>query len=640
MDRSSIARLAKGLNFRLILTLSVIHTALIPLLFGGILYMIKQGFQEQFVNQVRSEAYLFSHLAGKDFTQESLTTLINEATTFAKILFAEIVDDNNNIIYDMSDAPIKVDFKEDFFFGQNGDGVYFISVPLFVSKNATNYHLRLGFNESNTDNQIQLIHQRIIYTAIAYIGLTFALIAFFIPKLNRMRKEIVRQAGVLEYQSIHDALTGLPNRVLFENRMKLGLEENRRQNVHYAVLLIDLNRFKEVNDTLGHAIGDMVLQETGRRLQLVRDTDTLVRLGGDEFALIIANVDEEGATTVAKKLIEAIEKPYFIEHHRLHISASVGIAITPRDGKDTKTIMRHVDMAMYEAKRTNMGYCLYHQSLDKNTLHRLALTSDLKESLLRENFVLYYQPKMCIKSNKLLGAEALIRWRHPNHGLIMPEKFIGVAEDSGLITAMTSWVIKEALRQQSVWQKQGIFISVAVNLSPISLFDAELPHKINKLLHEYHVPPEYLEMEITESAILSDINRATETLTRINNMGISLSIDDFGTGYSSFIHVKKLPISQIKIDRSFIKEMETDNNTSIVNTIIELAHHLNLTVVAEGAEEESTIAILHRLGCDMVQGYYISPPLPAQEMEQFIKTHNLIKKMAAENNIVTLTNIQ
>ena len=601
--------------------------------------MIKQGFQEQFVNQVRSEAYLFSHLAGKDFTQESLTTLINEATTFAKILFAEIVDENGNIIYNMSDAPIKVKFNEDFFFGQNGDGVYFISVPLFVSKYATNYHLRLGFNESNMDHQIQLINQRIIYTAIAYIGLTFALIAFFIPKLNRMRKEIVRQAGVLEYQSCHDALTGLPNRVLFENRMKQGLEDNRRQNAHYAILLIDLNRFKEVNDTLGHAIGDMVLQETGYRLhKLVRNSDTLVRLGGDEFALIIANVDEEGATTVAKKLIESVEKPYFIEQHRLHISASVGIAVTPQDGKDTKTIMRHVDMAMYEAKRTNMGYCLYHQSLDKNTLHRLALTSDLKESLIREDFELYYQPKMCIKSNKLLGVEALIRWRHPEHGLIMPEKFISVAEDSGLITAMTSWVIKEALRQQSVWQKQGMFISVAVNLSPINLFDAELPQKINKLLNEYHVPPEYLEMEITESAILSDINRAAETLTRIHNMGISLSIDDFGTGYSSFIHVKKLPISQIKIDKSFIKDMETDNNTSIVNTIIELAHHLHLTVVAEGAEEESTIAILRRLGCDMVQGYYISPPLPALEIEQFIKTHELIKKMAAKNNMVTLTN--
>jgi len=616
MDRSHFEKLAGGLNVRLVLAVVAIHLILVPALFGGLLFMVKQGYGEQFVNDTRSDAFLISNLAGRDVRFQAINHLMEEATLNGKILFAQFLAENGKTVFEFSDLKKTTPYREDFFFGEHSDDVYFISLPVVHQDHL--YSMRLGFDETLTRLKIKTAYDRGIYLALAYVLLTFALLGFIIPKLNKMRREIVRQASVLQYQSLHDGLTGLPNRNLFESRIQQAAQ--RKGLPHFALLLMDLNRFKQVNDTLGHCSGDAVLVETGIRLrQVVRISDTVVRLGGDEFAIFLPGSDLNGAVAVAKKLIDAMDQPFNLDYHSLHIGASVGIAMSPDHGTDVNTLMRHVDVAMYEAKRTNSGYLVYDDSMDKDALTKLALSSELREGLGRGELSMVYQPQMDLADNEIIGVEALVRWYHPKHGLLLPDAFIKLAEDSGQIGAFTHWMLRETVRQISIWQLNHLRIKVSVNLSPINLHDPHLPVKIDKLLAEYQVGSEFLELEITESAIFSDIEKATETLKHIHNMGISLSIDDFGTGYSSLIHLKQLPISQIKIDRSFIMELNHDvNNVSIVNTLVELAHLLGLKVVAEGAEDMETVEILRRLNCDTVQGFYIAKPMPATEIERYL----------------------
>lgn len=639
MVRTKVARLARNLNMRLVMVLLAVHIILIPTLFSGVLYLVKRGYKEQFINHVRSEAYLFANIASRDLSTEGLSSLIEEVSLFGKVIFAQFIDNQGTIIYTYEEMVEPSKFIEDFYFDENGDGIYFIEVPITINNLFNAYTLRLGFDETVTRNQIQIAYQRGIYLAVIYIGLTLALLALLLPKLNKMRREIIRQASILEYQSLHDKLTGLPNRALLEDRIRRALAEGTRyKHYTFALLLIDLNRFKEVNDTLGHAAGDTLLQETSTRLRnLVRTSDSVVRLGGDEFAVFLPNIDVNGASAVARKLVDNMDKPFHIEQQSLHIGASIGVAISPLHGSDVKTLMRHVDLAMYEAKRTKSGFALYDESMDKDSMQRLAMTNQLQESIKQGDFVLYYQPKVCTKTGKLSGLEALLRWKHPQRGLVLPNEFIHLAENSGLIRSLTEWVLREAVHQISEWNEKGLRTEVAVNLSPLNLQDIELTFKLRRLLSEYQVDPSQLELEITESAIFSDIDRATENLQRIHNMGIRLSIDDFGTGYSSLIHLKQLPISQIKIDRSFIRDLNVDpNSISIVNTIIELAHNLKLLVIAEGAEERSTINFLRKLGCDYVQGYVVSAPLPAVEIEYFIQNRALKRTPLPSKPVLTL----
>lgn len=424
-----------------------------------------------------------------------------------------------------------------------------------------------------------------------------------------------------EHQAMHDALTTLPNRRLFQDRIRQALLGGRRGRQPVGVLIIDLDRFKDINDTLGHHMGDLLLQMIGPRLQaLLRESDTIARLGGDEFAVLLPNVvDAAGGVKVADKILAALEEPFVVEGLDLDIDASIGIALYPEHGEDVNTLMQRADVAMYLAKEAHTGYELYTLERDRHSAKRLALLGELRRAIEDGQFVLHYQPIADMQSGSIGGVEALVRWQHPRHGLMMPDEFIPLAEHTGLIKPLTLFVLNQALRQCRTWHQAGLELTVAVNLSVRSLQDEEFPDEVARLLHDHQVDPSWLELEITESAIVVDPIRALGVLGRLGVMGVGLSLDDFGTGYSSLAYLKRLPVSEIKIDKSFIINMALDDNDAvIVRSTIELARNLGLQVVAEGVETEEMWSLLSSLGCDLAQGYYLSRPIPAEDLTSWL----------------------
>ena len=418
-----------------------------------------------------------------------------------------------------------------------------------------------------------------------------------------------------EHQAVHDALTGLPNRTLFRDVAGAALESDPKAMA--AVLLIDLDRFKEINDTLGHHFGDLLLCEVGPRLrQSVRDGDLVARLGGDEFAIFlrdVASVDE--VLDVAARARAALNDPFLIEDLWLHVEGSLGIAIVPDHGTDVDALLQRADVAMYVAKEAHTGSCLYTPDQDPNSRRRLTLLSDLRLAIERGDLVLHYQPKADLRTRTIGDVEALVRWVHPDLGLIPPNDFIPLAERSGLIAPLTEYVLDEAVRTAASWRARGLHIRVSVNLSVRSLMDLGLPARVADCLAAAELPARYLELEITESTVMADPVRALQVLQPLADMGIRLSIDDFGTGYSSLAYLRQLPIAELKIDRSFIAAMNTsDNDAVIVRSTIEMARNLGLEVVAEGVETPDIELALDRLGCDFIQGYLLSRPLPADEL--------------------------
>jgi diguanylate cyclase (GGDEF)-like protein len=377
-----------------------------------------------------------------------------------------------------------------------------------------------------------------------------------------------------------------------------------------------LNRFKDVNDTFGHHCGDLLLQQIAQRLcHTLRDSDTVARLGGDEFAVLLPRADEVGAMRIGRKIVAALDESFEVEGQVFDVGVSIGCALYPDHGEDATSLMRRADVAMYVAKRTEVGYATYSSDQDEHSPDRLALMSDLRAATAGDQLSLHYQPQIDIKTGSVDHVEALARWRHPERGFVPPDTFICLAEETGLIKPLTKWVLNEALRQRAAWQASGLDIRVAVNLSARSLHDPELVDTITDLLQVWGVNAPCLEVEITESAIIVDPDRAMKTLTRLHEMGVWISIDDFGTGYSSLAHLKRLPVDQIKIDRSFVMDMtENVDNAFIVRSIIDLSHNLGLKVVAEGVENQETLDMLAAMDCDMAQGYHLSKPLPTLEM--------------------------
>lgn len=429
------------------------------------------------------------------------------------------------------------------------------------------------------------------------------------------------QTAALEHQALHDGLTGLPNRILLSDRLSQAIRRASRESSHLALMLLDLDRFKEINDTLGHHVGDQVLQHTARRLCAeLRESDTVARLGGDEFAVLLPTADLEHAVRIAKKLIDAVEQPYPLENQTLHIGASFGIALYPDHGDDEGVLMRHADVAMYVAKRASLGYAIYDPAKDRHSLRNLAMMGELKAAMERDDLVLYYQPKIHLASGHLIGVEALVRWHHSTYGLMFPDGFVPVAEQGGMVTSLTFWVITQALEQCRLWHQEGIIMNIAVNVSARNLLDTQFPTHIAKLLPGDCRPSRSLRLEITETAIMEDPARAMSILQTLSDMGVGLSIDDFGTGYSSLAYLKQLPIDEIKIDKSFVIGMHADENDAvIVRSTIDLAHNIGLTVVAEGVEDQETFERLKSLGCDVAQGHYIGRPLPAAEFAVWLQ---------------------
>ena len=418
----------------------------------------------------------------------------------------------------------------------------------------------------------------------------------------------------MRHQALHDALTNLPNRVLLYDRLQQAILLCLREKQAFSLILVDLDRFKNINDTLGHHIGDLVLQQIAQRVpNVLRSSDTVARLGGDEFAILLKGVSAQPqAMHTAEKILEAIRQPVNIGHRSLRVSASLGIVLFPEHGSDPSHLMRCADIAMYSAKRAKLGLTFYDVEQDLQNTKRMTLQNDLYEAIAdTKQLFLYYQPKIDLKTRKICGVEALIRWRHPEQGLIFPDDFIPAAEQSGMIRALTRRVLDMALQESAEWQKKEIRMPLAVNISGENLQDPTFPSQVGEALTAHAVPPSLLEMEITESALMLDPVCAIKAIQTLREMGILISIDDFGTGYSSLAYLKKLAVSQIKVDKSFVIDMiEDDNDAIIVRSTIDLAHNLGLRVVAEGVESAEILRQLIAFGCDTAQGYYISHPLP------------------------------
>jgi len=464
---------------------------------------------------------------------------------------------------------------------------------------------------------------------------------------NDMSQELARAYDEYETLAFTDQLTTLPNRVLFLDRLTQIILLSQRKGEKFGVMLLDLDGFKEINDTLGHHVGDELLKQIAIRLQrIIRasstiarvvdnnavagsetvtpglEESTIARLGGDEFAILLPNLSGvEGAISVAKRVTDAFDESVEIDGNIIVVAGTLGISMFPEHGENGDALLRRADVALYVAKHLQNDFSVYDPAYDNNSVKQLALKAELRSAIEEDQMVLFYQPKLDLTHGCIDSVEALIRWQHPVRGMIPPDQFIPLSEQRGLIGPLTEWVIQRALHQYKEWQQQGIFMQIAVNLSSRVLYDLSLPKKIESYLIALQLSPSVLSLEITEEATMLDPERALVILNSLKHMGISLSIDDFGTGHSSLSYLKRLPVDEIKIDRSFVMEMEgSDNDAKIVHATIDLSHNLGLKVVAEGVETEASLKILKDLDCDYAQGYYLSRPVPADELIAWLES--------------------
>jgi diguanylate cyclase (GGDEF)-like protein len=427
-------------------------------------------------------------------------------------------------------------------------------------------------------------------------------------------------ASQLQHQATHDTLTGLANRDLLRDRLSQAMAYAARYDHPVWVVFIDLDRFKAINDTLGHKAGDALLNTMSLRLQsAMRETDTVARIGGDEFVLVLPGpVEGILSTHTLQRIMEVVGEPTIVEGRAFSFTCSIGVAIYPTDGTDPETLIEHADIAMYRAKETGRNnFQFFTMEMNLRLMERVHLEQSLRDAIGREEFELHYQPQVDLRSGRIIGAEALIRWNHPGMGMVPPLRFIGLAEECGLIGAIGAWVIRSACAQNKAWQRAGLPpIRIAVNLSARQLTDPNLVDSIADVLRETELDPAFLEIEITESSVMADVEHSISVLRKLKELGVQLSVDDFGTGYSSLSYLKRFPIDVLKIDQSFVRDVESDpDSAAIVLSIISLAHNLRLHVIAEGVEEGTQLAYLQGHACDFMQGYHFSRPLPAGQFE-------------------------
>ena len=425
-----------------------------------------------------------------------------------------------------------------------------------------------------------------------------------------------------EYAARHDALTGLANRTAFHDELNETLEDRGAG----CVLLIDLDRFKDVNDTLGHRYGDMLLEQVAARFSAAAGAEAkIARLGGDEFAVVSPLGDRDDAFALARHLVGSLRAPFQLEQMVVDVQASVGIALFPDHGAAVETLLQKADVAMYRAKETRTTVALYDERYDHHSPAKLALTAELRTAIQEQGIVVWYQPELDLETGRVLALEALVRWEHPNLGLLRPKSFVEVAERTNLIKPLTDKVIELALNQVAVWAKLGLEVTVAVNISAQVLVDHDFAHRVTSALTNAEVPPQALKLEVTESALMADPVIAREVLQDLNQLGVAISIDDFGTGYSSLAYLADLPVSEVKIDQSFVGRMaDGSSETIIVTSTIDLAHHLDLRAVAEGVEDPALLAQLEALGCDAAQGYAISQPMDSADATRWLATELLL----------------
>ena len=454
-------------------------------------------------------------------------------------------------------------------------------------------HMDIQQPKYNSGDQIDILEHRFQYLAAA------------------MKEE----TEALEYQALHDNLTELPNRKCLNNRIQLEILKGEQEGKGFVFILGDLDRFKEINDTLGHHIGDMVLQQASERLShTFRKSDLVARLGGDEFGVLLPDTTVDEAAIILDKLHEVFDIPFVVDRHYLSLGISLGIVEFPLHGDDVNILLRRADIAMYAAKKDKVLYSVYDLASDPHSEGKLALTTDLREAITSKKLDVYYQPKIDMNTNMIVSAEALVRWNHPERGFIPPDDFIPLAEQTGLVKPLTEFVLEKSLGLSAEWRNKGINISMAVNISPHCLHDWNLTDIVRGMIKKHNIAPGECVLELTESAIMINPMAAKEILREIDMMGVVLSIDDFGTGYSSLAYLKELPLQELKIDRAFVMEMlKNESDAAIVEATISMAHTLGMKVVAEGVEDKETWLLLKELGCDIGQGYYKGKPMPVDE---------------------------
>ncbi|HHJ80178.1 MAG TPA: EAL domain-containing protein [Candidatus Tenderia electrophaga] len=482
----------------------------------------------------------------------------------------------------------------------------------------SNYQLLEIYHSQYTSNWLTSLSTRMVTT-----GLIILWVASWLGILisTAISKKLQAQTQAIQYQSTHDNLTGLPNRLHLYKTLGKSITQAKSNQSQLALIVMDLNRFKEVNDTLGHDIGDQLLCQISERLQaLLGENDNLARMGGDEFAILLSYTHDVYVQEIIDSIIVALHKPFSIKGLLLEAETSLGIACYPEHGEDARTLIRHADTAMYLAKHHDELFAFYDQGKDPHSLKRLTLMSDLRRAIEEEKLELYYQPKANIGQHTINSAEALLRWQHPIYGYIQPNVFVDLAEQTGIIKPLTWWTLKTGIAQCARWHHEGLQLSMAINLSPRMLHDLSIPEEIQTLLNEFGLAPEYLELEITETAIMLEPERAQEILSQLHNMGVRLSIDDFGTGYTSLAYMKNLPVDEIKIDMSFVQGMLSNTaDAMIVRSIIELAHNMKYEVVAEGVSSEALFQRLSEEGCEIAQGSFISLAMSANDFNDWVK---------------------
>lgn len=646
----------------------IAHLVLTPLLHQTILNTYKHNTHEQFISHIREVTGLLADVLTTNHQQqdyEGIVEVLNSAILGGKIIYIDLITSDGNIISPSDSMSITPEsFIEDQMVNQHGDDIYYLAIPLHFSDTSSNpARLRIGFDESAVTEEYLSLKQTTIYILITYFIAVILLmsaithyihqplrilqnrskeiasgdtdiplqltskisdIQFLADDLETMRSALVSLAEHMHDKATHDDLTGLPNRYLYTDHLEMAIALASRENRSFAVLLLDLNRFKEINDTLGHGIGDEVLKITAGRMQSgMRDSDTLARIGGDEFCIILNGVGQILAETIANKIIHLIEPIMDVKGHALKISASVGISVFPDDGDNSEILMQRADVAMYNAKHNNLHVASYHYDMDCDNIEKLMMANDLKSNISLGYFEGLFQPKIDLKTGRACGCELLLRWQHPQLGMILPDKFIPLAERENLIGELTRWVLGHYLIQMlPIIEKYDDF-HLSINISPVDLIDSKLLSAISEIIEKSAFPANKLYVEVTENAIMKNPARSTSVLNQFYDAGIQISIDDFGTGYSSLAYLQKFPITELKIDKSFITYLtEKSNNFPIVNATITMAHDLGITVVAEGVEDKEVLDLLRQIGCDQAQGYYFSKPVDIKQLMSWLDQHS------------------
>ena len=458
--------------------------------------------------------------------------------------------------------------------------------------------------------------------ALVLEGVLLVLFISLFPVLRRATRQIDSHMEEIEHQALHDSLTGLPNRVLFHDRIETALANARRTGGRAAVLLLDLDGFKEINDALGHASGDQLLRELAVRLRgTLRDTDTIARLGGDEFGVVMPAGSADDVLETATRIHVAVDEPFEIGGLSLDVKTSVGGVLYPDDASDADTLVRFADVAMYAAKRNRTRIELYNPAADVSSRESLSLGSELRRALEAGDIVAHYQPKVEVSSGRVVGAEALVRWDHPERGIVLPSQFLPVVQKAGLMGSLTALVLQGAAAEAAAWSRDGLDLGVAVNVDVDALLDPAFPRRVAEVLEETGLAPELLTIELTETSLMADPVRAGYVARELSSVGVRLSIDDFGTGYSSLGYLTALPLAELKIDRSFVGRMtESPMDMVIVRTILDLGSNLDLSVVAEGIESTKAREMLEELGCGLAQGYEFGSPMSAGRLTAFLRS--------------------